>query len=936
MPINDKIIDHEALQQLAQTRYDFSDLNPNVDNESLNVIYKHLVDSGYDDRSAAMMMGSIIDRSGGDPYYQGADGKSNGLLGFDTKSQYRINPFRPINKNKEIKRQVDYILQHPEYLEGSAIGPQPKSEPANNGGIKTAEKVYSLLSAKMAEQDDETPKIDNFVTWSMFEDMPQKEQKSHVIVEDPWIRDITNDILAGEGYLYDKKGMAGRELYADPYGRFFATKGPSDEKNQVDPTYKRISLSDIQGLLPKRDSISGSNARMQALSRIPGFMKAVYDRANTYGVDPNVVLHRFAKEGFADSVIRAYNKAAPAQQKTYFTDSHLWNRGYNGHEFFGLDDAGQNLLDGKYTLKDENATWSTLDPWVNELGRTVHNTPYLDNLSSAIEVMAAELAYRQGVLKKRGITDDIRDYVNASYNAGLYSNMLKNPTLIHSRYKVPDYYSNYDFEQVNAYPDGGMITPAVKMAHAPDIRTAQGKAAARNMAEAIAAGQYKMQNTPMSYRNYISGELAGMPVTRAIDRAGKATAIGLGAAAAAPYAISAATPVINYAVDNILPYAFGAGKNPVIQGMVNIAETADAINNLSSDNGIKKTVGFVKDGRYGRAAISGLVDLMDVAGTAGFLKDAKNAGQLLKNYHHDAAKFGDKASDIIVRSVPDKMLRRATETAMRVSAGNNPIPNIKSEYKYVKASGKLKERYKPVMEYILTGKEPEVGTEAREIYNTLGDSELPSRYIGELYDSYDSSKGALEQGDYVSAFIHGTPVTRPGIKRVPSDGFFENYYKRHPEYKNKDIRSYVAQGLEDVDDEIANRLEKVETFDNGIDFRRGGFNQAITRVNVAGHNLTIYRDPKTGLLYKQGHDLWKFNPEEYSKKWQPSGTSELTPITATGLGVVDKLGTPIETRTGFIPLSRDELYDLYRKKRLKYLKEYGIKLEDPYAVEGAY
>lgn len=68
-----------------------------------------------------------------------------------------------------------------------------------------------------------------------------------------------------------------------------------------------------------------------------------------------------------------------------------------------------------------------------------------------------------------------------------------------------------------AYPYGGPLPAAVKTAYASDIHTNQGKIAARNMANAIAAGQYKLQNTPVSYRNYITGEMAGIPVRNALN-----------------------------------------------------------------------------------------------------------------------------------------------------------------------------------------------------------------------------------------------------------------------------------------------------------------------------------------------------------------------------------------------------------------------------------
>lgn len=67
---------------------------------------------------------------------------------------------------------------------------------------------------------------------------------------------------------------------------------------------------------------------------------------------------------------------------------------------------------------------------------------------------------------------------------------------------------------------------------------------------------------------------------------------------------------------------------PQVRKAVDILGTADAVRNSLSNNGIKKTVGFIQDGRYGRAALSGLGDALDIMGVG---DAARYIGKPIKN-----------------------------------------------------------------------------------------------------------------------------------------------------------------------------------------------------------------------------------------------------------------------------------------------------------------
>ena len=124
-----------------------------------------------------------------------------------------------------------------------------------------------------------------------------------------------------------------------------------------------------------------------------------------------------------------------ADQKDFF--SKIANAEVSGFGDVGLDDAGTNLLEGKYTLKNPNVTWESEND-TNEKGRDVTSL-VTKNLWDALEIKAAEMAYRQRELAKRGITGDA--YVNAAYNLGLNHKDLNNKDFIEKTYSVPTYYS---------------------------------------------------------------------------------------------------------------------------------------------------------------------------------------------------------------------------------------------------------------------------------------------------------------------------------------------------------------------------------------------------------------------------------------------------------------------------------------------------------------
>lgn len=248
--------------------------------------------------------------------------------------------------------------------------------------------------------------------------------------------DITDDFNNGEYWLYDNANF---DVYKDPKTqRYYANKyGATGE---VDLTgFEKYDYPTFRKMLPKRDYIGGDTdeTRNKMWDKLPRVKSRVAELANEYGIDKNVLYHRLRKEGFIDHVTKDYNtKFSVKEQKNI--DNMILDLYYNPFDSFGLDYAGGLLSEGKIKLL-HNIPWTPQER-DNEKGVIV---PSLDtnNVNNALEIKAADMAYRQNELRKRGIKDkDINMYLNAAYNLGLYHKDLDETNWIKENYTVPNYY----------------------------------------------------------------------------------------------------------------------------------------------------------------------------------------------------------------------------------------------------------------------------------------------------------------------------------------------------------------------------------------------------------------------------------------------------------------------------------------------------------------
>lgn len=271
------------------------------------------------------------------------------------------------------------------------------------------------------------------------------------------LANITRGVRDGWPSLYDRNAYGDNSpfrIYRDENGEFYVRSGYDSNVNMSGLTL--VPYSEFRKALPRRDYIGGENYRIKAMSRIPGFSEFIYERAKAYGIDPNLLYHRISKEGFVDSVVQRYNSLDAVQQDEGFW-SGLWDLPYSGFEYFGLDDAGSNLKSGKYELLDPSAEWEELSG-VNENNRIVTSV-LAKNLRSAIEIKAAEMAYRQGEVQRRykPSEDSLGMWTNAAYNMGLSHEKLNDTDYVTRNYSYPNYYKQFGLKTGIAKKYGGLV-----------------------------------------------------------------------------------------------------------------------------------------------------------------------------------------------------------------------------------------------------------------------------------------------------------------------------------------------------------------------------------------------------------------------------------------------------------------------------------------------
>lgn len=363
---------------------------------------------------------------------------------LDPKRTYTpedIKKFREkYDSNNILNRYSDEYIEHLLNNVASIKSNRDVKNIADNGGVLLTKEGTErpIISSIMTYTNPYSEFLEKVSKPTPYKQIPLEKDGSPV-----GFREVTKDIQEGSYYLYPKKDQI---KYWDNMHHFIKDKDSGRvyeqsyiENSDIDlSSFDNLSYPELKQLLPRKDYIGGRNGedRIKALRKMPKVISYIKDAAKRYGIDENVMFHRFLREGYIDQNITEYNERVSAKDQKDFWDK-LPEKSVNGFMGLGLDHAGTNLINGVYTTK-RPINYSTITG-INENQDEVLSIA-TDNLWDALEVNAADMAWRKRLLEKRGINSDlITTYINAAYNLGENHKDLKNQEFIKRTYTVPNY-----------------------------------------------------------------------------------------------------------------------------------------------------------------------------------------------------------------------------------------------------------------------------------------------------------------------------------------------------------------------------------------------------------------------------------------------------------------------------------------------------------------
>lgn len=239
--------------------------------------------------------------------------------------------------------------------------------------------------------------------------------------------------------------------------------------------------------------------------------------------------------------------------------------------------------------------------------------------------------------------------------------------------------------------------------------------------------------------------------------------------------------------------------------------------------------------------------------------------------------------------------KRAVETAMRTTADQQPISKIVDGAEYIIRHNP--KRAGAIGTYILTGKR--FGNKG--YYNSLAPN------YKSYYGGFSNEKDLYlpPENDLIDAFLYKKPISpKFGVRKLDTKdyGVHTDYVKKH--YPDKDIQVYETQPPSErrtypkEDIQAGPTQTSGSNWDTGYDIWRT--NEGFVP-NVAGH-IREHSRSLSGDRIQRGQDIWKFNPNDYIARWGLGSdrTAERS-LSKLGLKLVDHLGTPVITRTKWMP-----------------------------------
>lgn len=295
-----------------------------------------------------------------------------------------------------------------------------------------------------------------------------------------------------------------------------------------------------------------------------------------------------------------------------------------------------------------------------------------------------------------------------------------------------------------------------------------------------------------------------------------------------------------------------AYTNPVTKAIIDGIGAVDGIRNAASKNGVRKTIRLAKEGNVIGAIKSGVGDVFDIAGGIGLVGDTYRYGKgAAKRLAESVVRIGDSADKLY--SIKKQLLDKYT-----INYILNPFADPNLAYK------------------------------------------LPYKYSGEGPEGVRDA----HYGDVVDQYFRKVSVPNTLPKKDIPVGM-KNYIKTH--YPKRDV-AYVDLG------ELKYRpIGYSVTLREGEIFKDGLNSAHLMTVDgraldPGGYNYTATR--KGNDLLETGYDIWKFNADDYVKKYNVNIYDEFDSsnkkikkfierfdlskkIPYYGLKFIDRMGTPI-------------------------------------------
>lgn len=122
--------------------------------------------------------------------------------------------------------------------------------------------------------------------------------------------------------------------------------------------------------------------------------------------------------------------------------------------------------------------------------------------------------------------------------------------------------------------------------------------------------------------------------------------------------------------------------HPIISGVIDAGLTIDGVRNALSNNGIKKTFNYIKDGNWGRAGLSGTMDMLDLLGGVGLVGDATRYSKKAANrFLESLVRIGDDFATKPISSTTTQLFNNRAK-GLRYILFNNPDLVYQLPYNY--------------------------------------------------------------------------------------------------------------------------------------------------------------------------------------------------------------------------------------------------------------